>query len=126
MVPILNRLKSFTVLSHSAMFSPPQNCLKTVALIIRFIGKLSFSAKSVIAFPKLTTQLKDINLKSQYERTKSLSVLPENETFVLLNESIFSDFIDHKDKKKRASIPSPKMIEVISYIPLSYYIIGRK
>jgi predicted glycosyltransferase len=70
------------------MLSPPQNCLKIVALISGFIGKCKVSAMLIKDFPKLTRKGLAINLKSKYDLNNSESVFDENAILVLSNEII--------------------------------------
>ena len=54
MVPILNAESLCVVDSHSVMFSPPQNCLKIVALMIPLMGSLHFIAQWIAHLPNFT------------------------------------------------------------------------
>ncbi|MNV71831.1 hypothetical protein D3C71_1648720 [compost metagenome] len=78
------------VCSHSAIVSPPQKCLKMVALMIDFIGKPIFRKKLVIGGPTLVRKLLLITLKSQYPAfssefdllRKAISVLSKFKVFL--------------------------------------------
>jgi hypothetical protein len=84
------------------MVSPPQKCLKIVALIHPLIGKPILTAKLVMGGPIFTKKLTLISLNNQYARLSALLDECRNAISVFSNERLSFGVILKcvSDKKK--------------------------